>query len=238
MEETSRFTWNSVIILFLTALICVLGFWFYDTKFPASDAVRGVLASLLAAVFSLILFYYVDPRMRRPDYYEVMSKSGFRRVLRNAEFGPHFWVDLISDLSKTESHVFLVGKRLSEWRRTPTYKQPLQLALQKRAARASECRNAQKYRTTIVVEDPVAHQEWTEFISPFHPSVSRIEIVLASCGSLPYGLTICGERMAIVHYVGNRSTGDNPTIDVLPDSPVWKLYSDDIHELLKSTIRS
>lgn len=233
MEEISRFTWQSVIILLLTAAICFVGLWLYEPSSWAGDAVRGFLASVLAAVASLLLFYHVDPRMRRPDYLEVMARSGFRRIVRNMELEPAFWVDLISDMASTESEVFLVGKRLSEWRQTSTYSHPLQGALAARASRAKECSNPTKYRTTIVLEDNDAYLRWLQFLSSMASADSRIMVLKTPYSSIPYGLTICGKKMAVVHYVGDRTTGDNPTIDVLHDSPVWKLYSDDIRNIVR-----
>lgn len=175
MEVTSL----SRLILVVVAVLCIVVLSAYPASAAMGDAVRGVCTSVLAAELSLIMFYYVDPRHKRPTYKDVLADSGLRRVARNKEFESAFWTDVISELPTAEQEVFLVGKRLSEWRAAPVYSDPLLNGLKKRVERAKDCRSEQKYVTTIIVEDHAAHTEWTSYLGGLnwarvaHSSVRR-----------------------------------------------------------------
>jgi hypothetical protein len=106
--------------------------------------------------------------------------------------------------------------------------------------RAKDCKDKKKFVTTIIVEDPAAHTEWTNYLSSMTADTSclsslketsRIRL-LAARFHIPYALTIVGKRMVVVHYVGSRTTGDTLTFDVLHDSSVWKLYAQDVKQFL------
>jgi hypothetical protein len=218
------------VIVLLTVTACVLVLALYPSAWRQSDTVRGFFASILATVASLFLFYYVDPRTKRPDQSAELRDAGFKSVSTNRSFGPDYWIDLLSALPTSEDDAIFVGKRLTDWREAPTYSVPLRAALIERTKRARECAATGKYRTTIIVEDSDAYSRWRRFLDPIinGDANARIALVKAPVNSINYAITICGKRMTVVHYVAGRTTPDNPTLDVLFGSSVWNLYISDI----------
>jgi len=230
MNDNYQFTYQSKVIILLTVASCLLVLVLYPPSWWQSDTIRGFFASILATVASLFLFYYVDPRTKRPDHEAELRNAGFISVSTNRSFGPGYWIDLLSALPTSEEEAIFVGKRLTDWREAPTYSVPLKAALIERSKRARECAAIGKYRTTIIVEDPDSYSRWERFINPIlnGDTNGRIKLVKAPVDSIDYAITICGKRMTVVHYVAGRTTPDNPTLDVLFGSSVWNLYITDI----------
>ncbi len=188
MDDSTRFTWQSIEILILAVLVCVLGLALYSPAYIGADAIRGFLTSVLAAAASLLLFYWVDPRMKSKDPVAELKASGINRVAANHLLGHHYWLDLLAGLPSAENDAFIVGKRLTDWRVTQTYASALLTALNSRSKRACECLNSKKYRTYVVVEDNQAHSKWKMFLEGLLTPDSRLELLHAPAGSVPYGL--------------------------------------------------
>jgi hypothetical protein len=106
MEDSFRFTQASRWAVGLAIVVCITVLGLYPARWPFVDVVRGFFTSILAAVASLLLFYYVDPRLKRRTYEAVLADSGLRRVATNKEFEAAFWTDVISELPTAEEEVF------------------------------------------------------------------------------------------------------------------------------------
>jgi hypothetical protein len=88
--------------------------------------------------------------------------------------------------------------------------------------------------TEIVQTTPRANRERSE-------EKCRKGIILRWMGDpslSKYALTLCGDRLVVVNYVGASMSQDNPTFDVRNESPVRQLYEEDLRRILARTDES
>ena len=198
----------------------------------------------------------ISPKRLTSEIIEEIRLSNFnciRTVERNKNLGEEFWINLIHDLSSCKEPVWFIGTKLSHWLKEP-YNKPLKHQLKLRIdsmiSGIIKSGDNRDYALYLLVNNQTWRDKWEAFINAIieeaiqkrNVPIDSIDDVREACyknisieqistSDLKYSLVKCSNRMVVTQYVSSGRSGDSPTMDIIPDSDIWKLYIDDMDDL-------
>jgi hypothetical protein len=224
----------SIAVSLLSTIVGLYIFWDIDKKPPFEiTQLRGLITESI----------------------NLRDQSPFNRIDPNRKMGDDYWIKLIDDLDTSPDDVWFVGTKLSTWLKMPVYCSPLKAKFHRRFCeiilRAGKAKNIDGYMSYILLADPkwvlpweIFFQEIIETLAREVKSVEKKEYLEKLCwskviiytlpeSSIRYSLVLCGKRLSVTQYLSSGRSVDSPTLDIKPDSDIYQLYINDLHDLLR-----
>jgi hypothetical protein len=225
---------GSISVSLLSTIVGLYLFWDIDRKPPFDlNQLKGMIT----------------------DSINSRDQSPFSRIDLNRKMGDDYWKSIISDLDTSPEDAWFVGTKLNTWLKMPVYCSPLRDKFYRRFSeiilKANKGKKVDGYRCFMLLGDAGWVEPWKDFfreiiesLAKTAPSLKKKEAIEKLCwskiiiyplprDSIKYSLVVCGRHMSVTQYLSSGRSSDSPTLDIKPDSDIYKLYKSDLQDLLE-----